>query len=161
MPSPFARPARPLPVAATRRGRPAAIDLAAGAIVAAGLLLVLGACAAPAPSAAAAKALVTVAKPLGSRQCETGGPSPASVLAPLRDTGIPVHAAGCGHDGRMRPAVCGASDGRLALADIPDDRLAGARALGFRPLSDWPDARRIDCAPADPGERKPAGPVVQ
>jgi hypothetical protein len=88
---------------------------------------------------------VTVAHPLGSRQCEGPGPAPQSLAQRLIDAGVAVAAVGCGHDGRMRPAVCGAPDGALAVMDIDAAQLPRARELGFQPLADWPDARRVPC----------------
>lgn len=90
---------------------------------------------------------VTVAQSLGNRQCEAGGRTLQSVAQSVRDAGITVLAQACGHDGRMRPAVCGAPDGVLALLDIPSDQLAKARSLGFVTLESLPDARRQDCPP--------------
>lgn len=90
---------------------------------------------------------VTVAQSLGNRQCEAGGRTLQSVAQSVRDAGIPVLAQACGHDGRMRPAVCGAPDGALAILDIPSDRLTQARSLGFVTLDSLPDARRQACPP--------------
>jgi len=86
---------------------------------------------------------------LGSRQCERGGRTPAELAELLRAAGVPVQAVGCGHDGRMRPMVCGAADGRIAIIAIPAEQLATAEQLGFWPLSALPDARRLPC-PAEP-----------
>ncbi|GAB4119440.1 MAG: hypothetical protein Fur0014_20230 [Rubrivivax sp.] len=104
------------------------------------LLLALAGC------ATAAAPPVWVARPLGTLQCEPPGPRTPKVLAQaLRDAGVTVSAEACGHDGRMRPAVCGAPDGRLALAQIPGDQLTRARTLGWVPLSEMPDAQRLAC----------------
>jgi len=109
----------------------------------------LPACAGPAaePARAAAPAAVSVAMalPLGTRQCESGGPTAESLAAALRNAGVGVTAVGCGHDGRMRPAVCGAGDGRLAVVDVPAAQQPQAEALGWKPLSAMPDARRQPC----------------
>ena len=75
---------------------------------------------------------VALFKPLGTRQCESGGPAPEAVAQVLRDAGVAVAAVACGHDGRMRPAVCGAADGRLVIVDVPVDQQARAEALGSR-----------------------------
>jgi hypothetical protein len=62
---------------------------------------------------------------------------------------VPVLAVGCGTDGRMRPMVCGAADGRIAIIEIPAEHLAAADRLGFKPLTALPAARRLPCpAPA-------------
>lgn len=109
----------------------------------------LPACAGPAadPSRVAAPsgASVAMAKPLGTRQCEPGGPTAESLAGALRNAGISVTAVGCGHDGRMRPAVCGAGDGRLAVVDVPAAQQAQAESLGWKPLSALPDASRQPC----------------
>lgn len=101
--------------------------------------LVLGGC-------ASAAAPVAMARPLGTRQCERGGPTAESLAQALRDAGLTVGTVACGHDGRMRPQVCGAPDGRLAIVEVPADQQARAEALGWRPLSALPDAVRAACA---------------
>ena len=90
-----------------------------------------------------------VAAALGSRQCEGGGTAPAAWAQGLREAGVTVSALGCGHDGRMRPAVCGGPDGQLVVLEIDPAQLASARALGFRPLSAWPGATRRPCPLAE------------
>jgi hypothetical protein len=90
---------------------------------------------------------VAVVRSLGTRQCEAGGTTPAALAQKLRDAGLSPLAPGCAHDGRMRPAVCGAPDGRLALVEIPHAQLARAQALGFVALSTLPEARREPCPP--------------
>ena len=47
-----------------------------------------------------------------------------------------VSSAGCGSDGRMRPAMCGATTGEINLFDIAAADLTAARALGFAPLTE-------------------------
>jgi len=173
MPTPTDQPAPPASSArrrsstrgpAARRQPDGPQRSAPATLVLAGLLPVLGACAATAattatPDAAAAVRLVTVARALGSRQCDSHVPSPTAATAALRDAGIAVQALACGRDGRLHPALCGVPDGRLVFADIPTDRLADAQALGFRPMSAWPDAQRVDCAPDTPPPGTPAGPA--
>lgn len=97
------------------------------------------------PAAAAAGPLVTVVRPLGTRQCEAGGATSEALAQTLRDAGVTVSALACGHDGRMRPAVCGAPDGRLAVADIPQAQQARAEALGWQAMSTLPGAQRQAC----------------
>ena len=46
------------------------------------------------------------------------------------------NSAGCGSDGRMRPAMCGATTGEINLFDIAAADLTAARALGFAPLTE-------------------------
>lgn len=88
---------------------------------------------------------VTVAQSLGTRQCEAGGMTPQALAQNLRAAGITVLSESCAHDGRMRPAVCGAPDGRLAVFEVPGDQLARAQALGFVPLASLPEARPQPC----------------
>ena len=94
-------------------------------------------------------AALPVATALGSRQCEGGGTAPAAWAQRLREAGMTVSAVGCGHDGRMRPAACGGPDGQLVVLEIDPAQLPAARALGFRPLSDWPGATRRPCPLAE------------
>ena len=90
---------------------------------------------------------VAVYQSLGSRQGEGGGRTPAALAKALRAAGIPVRAVRCDSDGRMRPQVCGAPDGRLAVIDVPAEHQAAAEAMGFRPLATLADARRTPCPP--------------
>lgn len=106
--------------------------------------LALAAAALLAGCAIEAPAMV-VAQSLGSRQCEGDGRSAAALAQALRAAGVEVRAEGCGHDGRLRPAVCGAPDGRLAVLDIAPGGAERAAALGWRPLAAWPEARRQPC----------------
>jgi hypothetical protein len=91
---------------------------------------------------------VAIAQSLGSRQCEGGGSTPQALAQTLRAAGLTVLSESCAHDGRMRPAVCGAPDGRLAVFEVPGEQLARAQALGFVALSTLPDARPQPCPPA-------------
>lgn len=86
-----------------------------------------------------------MARSLGTLQCETSGPTATALAQSLRDAGVRVQAVACAHDGRMRPAVCGAPDGRLAVADIAAAQRSLAEALGWKPLSAWPAAQREPC----------------
>lgn len=99
----------------------------------------------PARVAAAPEATVAMFMPLGTRQCEPGGAKPETLADNLRDAGIVVTAVGCGHDGRMRPAVCGAGNGRLAVVEVSAAHQALAESLGWKLLSTMPDARRQPC----------------
>lgn len=102
-------------------------------------LLALAACAVP------SAAPVSVYKGLGSKQCEGGGSTPERLAEPLQQAGIPVRTLACGHDGRVRAAMCGLGDGRIAIFDIPADRVGQAEALGYRRLASLPDATRAAC----------------
>ena len=104
--------------------------------------------AATAPAADAAR--FTVYKSLGRKQCEEGGETPESLAAQLKAAGIEATPAGCGDDGRMRVAMCGAGTGHLGLLDIRAADAAAAAKAGFRPFSELPDASRIPC-PGSPG----------
>ncbi len=88
---------------------------------------------------------VVVVKSLGQRQCEGGGTPAATLAQALQAAGVQVLAQACAHDGRMRPAVCGASDGVMGWFQIPGDQLAKAQGLGFVAITSLPDARRQDC----------------
>ena len=102
------------------------------------------ACATPPPATPAATP-VAVVKSLGHRQCEDGGATPASLGQALRAGGVQVLVEACAHDGRMRPAVCGAPDGVMAWFEIPADQLAQAQALGYVTAASLPDLRRQPC----------------
>lgn len=82
----------------------------------------------------------------GSRQCEPdSGAPPTAGQRTLAAAGIPVLGSGCGHDGRVRIALCGVETGLIHLYDIPANRLEEALALGFRPLSELPAATVGPC----------------
>ena len=113
--------------------------LAAPAALAAWFML--GGCAAPAEPAAS----VTVYQSRGAVQCASRGTPPEAMAAALRRAGVAVRASGCGSDGRLRPAQCGAGTDELNLFDIAAGDLARAQALGFAPLSQLPGAERVPC----------------
>jgi hypothetical protein len=56
-----------------------------------------------------------------------------------------VQRQACGDDGRIRPAVCGAPDGRIGIFVIPAAQQAQAARLQFTPLAALPDAREQPC----------------
>lgn len=106
------------------------------------LLLAASACAAP---PATPLAPLRVFKATGSLQCGDGG-TPLPVMArQLGDAGVNVITSSCGRDGRMHPAVCGASDGRIAIFEVAAADAAAAAKLGFLPLAQLPDARPAPC----------------
>lgn len=102
------------------------------------------AAAAPAKEAAG----VGVYKYLGSRQCQGGGTPLAAMREQLERAGVTVLAASCGSDGRMRPMMCGAADGAIAIIDVPATALPQAATLGFEPLTKLPEASRGPCPSA-------------
>ena len=88
---------------------------------------------------------VTYYRSLGSLQCAGGGKTVAEMEQELRKAGITVNRAACGVDGRMRAMVCGASDGRIAIFEIPAQQAGSAAALGLQPLATLPDATETPC----------------
>lgn len=107
------------------------------------LCALLGACAGPLQGAA--EKSVSVYKSRGALQCEGPGLPVAELQRQLTDAGIRVSASSCGHDGRMRPAMCGRPDGAIAIFDIPASKLDAAVALKFMPLERAPEASRAAC----------------
>jgi hypothetical protein len=98
-----------------------------------------------APTIAQPAAAVSVYKSFGSRQCGEPGLSRTQIERQLGEAGVPVLAFACGSDGRMRPQMCGAPDGRIAIVEVPADRVAAATRAGFTALSELPDALRQPC----------------
>lgn len=110
----------------------------------AGLMLsVLPAVQADVPPTAAAR--VAVYRSVGSLQCQGGGTSLADMQRQLSAARVRVLATACGTDGQMRAMVCGTPDGAIRIFEIPADQLAAATRVGFRPLSELPDAVRETC----------------
>lgn len=104
----------------------------------------LAACAAQ-PAAAPATPTVSVTKSLGGKQCEAGGASLAALAAQLTQAGVRVMRQACGDDGRIRPAVCGAPDGRIGIFTIPAAQQAQAAQQEFTPLAALAQAREAPC----------------
>ena len=49
----------------------------------------------------------------------------------LSDAGIPMINVGCGADGRMYPAMCDATDGRIGILEVPEAKVCkGAKGQG-------------------------------
>lgn len=93
------------------------------------------------PSAAALR----VVRATGGHQCEGGGLTVDAMRRQLEDAGVRVRSAQCATDGRMRPAMCGAPDGRLGVFEIDAASQAAAAALGFQPLAEGSDVRVVPC----------------
>lgn len=83
---------------------------------------------------------VTVLRSLEGRQCESGGLTLADLEKRLAAAGVKAAAGRCASDGRMRPQMCGAPDGRLGLFEIDAADRAKALAAGFQlpPAGDAP-----------------------
>jgi hypothetical protein len=94
---------------------------------------------------AATPSTIAVFHSLGSHQCEGGGVTPDELADRLHSAGVAVKGISCGSDGRRRPAMCGAPDGRVAVFDIAPEQRAQALAQGFRPWSDLPSGQREPC----------------
>jgi len=90
-------------------------------------------------------ATAVVFKSLGSLQCTGGGTTPAALEAQLKAAGIQVLAAMCGYDGLLRAAVCGISDGAIAIFEVPASQQSSAEMLSFAPLSTAPAAVITPC----------------
>lgn len=74
---------------------------------------------------------VQVAKSLQGKQCEQQSLDISVLKQQLQTKHIHVYAESVGHDGMMRPQMCGASDGKVAIFSIDQKQLAQAQALGF------------------------------
>lgn len=89
---------------------------------------------------------VKIYKPLGSVQCGGGNIIPPETMArELLDANIPVRATACGLDGLIHLAMCGEPDGNINIFTIPSTKEAKALALGFKRMSDLPNARENPC----------------
>lgn len=81
----------------------------------------------------------------GAVQCEGGGASVPDMAQQMRDQGINVEMASCGHDGLMRTAVCGAPDGSIGVFVIPQVDNQRALELGYMAFDRVPDAQVQPC----------------
>ena len=63
----------------------------------------------------------------------------------LTADGVEVRASSCGYTGNMYASVCGGSDGRIAIVEVPSSQAATASTIGFFPLSKLPDAAKAPC----------------
>jgi hypothetical protein len=107
----------------------------------------LGACGGGGGSSAGggAPAAIAVYALLGSLQCSGGGSTAGELQQQLIARGIEVIEARCGLDGVPRPALCGVSDGRIAVFDLAEAHALLALAIGFTLLSTLPNATVSDC----------------
>ncbi|MEY4564780.1 MAG: hypothetical protein RLZZ618_4057 [Pseudomonadota bacterium] len=81
----------------------------------------------------------------GSVQCEASGKSITATRSELEVAGVQVLDATCGNNGRAQIAMCGSATGRIHIVAVPGRQVQAARALGFAPLSDLPEASRKAC----------------
>jgi hypothetical protein len=95
--------------------------------------------------AGGAPAVIAVYALLGSLQCSGGGSTAGELQQQLIARGIEVIEARCGLDGVPRPALCGLSDGRIAVFDLAEAHALLALAIGFTLLSTLPNATVADC----------------
>lgn len=91
-------------------------------------------------------AAIAVYALLGSLQCSGGGSTAGQLQQQLVARGIEVIESRCGLDGVPRLAVCGESDGRIAIFDVAEAHAILALAIGFTLLSTLPNATVTDCS---------------
>ena len=78
--------------------------------------------------------LITVQKSLGTLQCQDNDNTEHRFIqlsTQLKEAEIKIASAAISHDGRSRPAVCGAADGKIGLFKIPSTQLQQAQQLGY------------------------------
>lgn len=76
--------------------------------------------------------LLKVSKSLQSNQCENSGIDISILKEELNTKNINVYSQSIGDDGIMRPQVCGAPDGKIAIFSIHKNKLNEAKGLGFK-----------------------------
>ena len=86
-----------------------------------------------------------VFKSMGGVQCADSGSNLATLTQALEAAGLKVLSASCGTDGRMRAAMCGAPDGRIAIFELAAEDAPAAAKLGYAALSNLPDAKLAPC----------------
>ena len=86
-----------------------------------------------------------VAKSAGTLQCETKAPDIARFTRELQAAGVEPQQVQCGHDGRMRPMMCGAPDGKLVAFLLRPQDVQAAQRAGFAPVAQMPLARLSPC----------------
>jgi hypothetical protein len=117
-----------------RRARAALAAQALGAAV------VVAGCASEPP---APRAWVTHSA--GTLQCGAGAPDIARLTRELQAVGVEPQQVQCGHDGRTRPMMCGAPDGRLVAFLLRARDVQAAQRAGFAPLAQLPSAKLEPC----------------
>lgn len=88
---------------------------------------------------------VELAVGIGSTQCMDDGTPLAEWVRRLTANGVEVRASSCGYTGNMYASVCGGSDGRIAIVEVPSSQAATASTIGFFPLSKLPEASKAPC----------------
>jgi hypothetical protein len=88
---------------------------------------------------------VELAVGIGSTQCMNDGTPLAEWVRRLTANGVEVRASSCGYTGNMYASVCGGSDGRIAIVEVPSAQASTASTIGFFPLSKLPDATKAPC----------------
>lgn len=88
---------------------------------------------------------VWVARSAGTLQCETRAPDVARLTRELQAAGVEPRQVQCGQDGRMRPMMCGAPDGRLVAFLLRAQDVEAAQRAGFAPVANMPGARLSPC----------------
>lgn len=88
---------------------------------------------------------ISLYKYAGSVQCTGGGMSLSEMEHQLTDAGIQVLSSACGIDGNAYASVCGGADGRIGIFEVPEAQVQTASTVGFKPLSNLPDATKVAC----------------
>ena len=81
----------------------------------------------------------------GSIQCGDEGTNLDLMSQELTGAGIEVFCAQKGHDGLVRPAVCGESTGNLNVYEIDAAKSADAESLGFNSVTELSEYRDQTC----------------
>lgn len=106
-------------------------------------ILALASCVSANPTSS--QTTVRVFKSMGSVQCAEGGTDLSTFARQLEAAGLKVISSACGSDGRMRVAMCGAPDGRVAIFELSTADAQSSATLGFAPLSKFPNAQVVPC----------------
>lgn len=99
----------------------------------------LAACAAPVSPA------VALAKRVVNKQCEPASVTVTSLEQELKSAGVVATTSRCASDGRMFAAVCGGPTGYVRVVDVVSGDVEKAKALGYRPVSEFPTLTTIEC----------------